>query len=223
MTENNSVIGWRAFTNNLRKFLLNLRRNITNHVRQQVNVFPALRTRGPRAIQDRETPFLPSKTLRQVQVRWTPSLSSTWAKGYGSLINLEAGLVAVTYTFRWDPTQRRDGFFLTGRPDYCRLHLLVRRDMSWICIGSFWNLQVHDWSSSIPRELRGILSLGCLFAYLHSGDWTWNMQLRYIWMAEPDGMEAIQSMVNYALTMSVLEEWWNLATEKGARSANNQC
>ena len=39
-------------------------------------------------------------------------------------------------------------------------------------------------------------------------------------------MEAIQSMVNYAFTMSVLEEWWNLATvswEKGARSANNQC
>ena len=33
------------------------------------------------------------------------------------------------------------------------------------------------------------------------------MQLRYIWIAEPDGREANQSMVNYAFTMSVLEEW----------------
>ena len=104
-------------------------------------------------------------------------LLSAWPAGhcswrpatYRSLINSEAGLVAVTYTFRWGPTQRRDDFFLTERPDYCQLHLLlVRRGMSWICIGSFRNFQVHDWSFSIPRKLRGILSLGCVFAYLHS-------------------------------------------------------
>ena len=46
---------------------------------------------------------------------------------YRSLINSEAGLVAVTYTFRRDPTQRRNDSFLTERPDCCRLHLLLVR------------------------------------------------------------------------------------------------
>ena len=66
-------------------------------------------------------------------------LLSAWPAGhfscmpaiYCSLINSEAGLEAVTYTFWLDPTQRRDDSFLTGRPDYCRLHLLlVRRGTS---------------------------------------------------------------------------------------------
>ena len=62
-------------------------------------------------------------------------LLSAWPAGhcswmpavYRSLINSEAGLVAVTYTFRRVPTQKRDDSFLTWRPDYCRLHLLLER------------------------------------------------------------------------------------------------
>ena len=70
---------------------------------------------------------------------WIPAI-------YRSLINSEAGLVAVTCTFRLDLTKRGDDSFLSGWPDYCRLPLkLVWRRTSWICIGFFRNFQVYHW------------------------------------------------------------------------------